>query len=147
MMTLIDAVAVGDIRRFQVPDIDRHPWLIKRFTAAYPHISERMLPGWLRNIVYQNEFLFLFQEHSVALAQAVRPDPFTPDITVRERFVWAQEPKYVDEAAAFYGKFKLWAKQQGAGRIMVEEQTDVPRALIQKHLGMLLESKTTFARM
>jgi len=140
-------VVFGEIRRFQVPDIDRHPWLIKRFVAAYPHITERMLPGWLRGIIYQNEFLFLYQDHSVALAQAVRPDPFTPDLIVRERFVWAEAPRYVEEAAQFYGRFKLWAKQQSAGRVVVEEQTDVPHEMIQQQLGILLETKLSYARL
>ena len=139
------------IRRFEVPDIHYHGgWLIKRFVAAYPHISERQLPGWLQATVYNNEFLFLFQENSCALAQMLRPDPFTPKTVIYERFVWARDPKnqdHVAEAARFYERFKVWAAQHEASHIVVGEVTDVPREMIGAIMGKLLERRELFARL
>ena len=141
-------IAYGDIRRFQVPDVERHGgWMAKRMAQAYPHLTERQVPGWLRGIVYMNEFLFLYQDHSVALAQAVRPDPFNAKIVVWERFVWAESPEYAPEAAEFYGRMKVWALQQDADTIVVGEQTDVPPEMIKAKLGKLLERKQLYARL
>jgi hypothetical protein len=144
-------VTYGEMRRFQVPDIDRHgAWMLKRFTTSYPHLGERMIPGWLRGIVYNNEFLFLYQDHSVALAQAACIDPFNSQLTVWERFVWVEDPTnpdHVSEAARFYGEFKKWALQKDAKTIVVEEQSDVPHEIIRQALGStLLERKQIYAR-
>jgi hypothetical protein len=141
-------IAYGDIRRFQVPDVERHGgWMARRMAQAYPHLTERQVPGWLRGIVYMNEFLFLYQDHSVCLAQAVRPDPFTPKIVIWERFVWAESQDYIGEAADFYARMKVWALQQDSDTIVVGEQTDVPLEMIKAKLGKLLERKQLYARL
>jgi hypothetical protein len=144
----IAPITTHEIRRFEVPDVDRHGiWMIERLKTAYPHLDQRQMVGWLRGLVYNNEFLFLFQEHSVGLAQAVRPDPFTPTVVIWERFVWAQSPEYVEEAAAFYERFAAWGKHKDASSIVVDEQTDVPNELIEKCLGELSERKQVYARL
>jgi hypothetical protein len=140
-------IAYGEIRRFQVPDVERHGgWMAKRMAQAYPHLTERQVPGWLRAVVYMNEFLFLYQDHSVCLAQAMRPDPFNPKIVVWERFVWAEEARYAEEAAEFYARIKMWAIQQDVDTIVVGEQTDVPLEMIKAKLGKLLERRQTYVR-
>jgi hypothetical protein len=144
-------VVTGTIRRFELPDIDRHgSWMMRRLIMAYPHLTERTAIGWLRNILYQNEFLFLYQDHSVALAQAVRPDALTPRTSIWEKFVWAQDPKNAEhqaEAALFYDHFLKWAGHQDAELIVVEEQSDVPHDLIKAALGKLLERRQIYARL
>jgi hypothetical protein len=147
-MALATETNLSSIRRFELPDLDRHGiWLIRRLIAAYPHLQERQVLGWLRGLVYNNEYLFLAQEHSVALAQAVRPDALTPRTVVIEKFVWAQAPEYVEEAARFYERLLVWAKQQDAEQIVVEEQTDVPHEMIRAKLGRLLERKQMYTRL
>jgi hypothetical protein len=140
--------AINTVRRFELPDLDRHGlWMIKRLLVAYPHLNERQLIGWLRALIYNNEFLFLFQEHSVALAQSMRPDSLAPRVIVYEKFVWAQSAEYEAEAALFYERFAVWAKQQDAEQIIVEEQTDVSHELIRAQLGRLLERKQVYCRL
>jgi hypothetical protein len=148
-ITLIDKTsAINTVRRFELPDLDRHGgWMIKRLLTAYPHLNERQLAGWLRALIYNNEFLFLYQEHSVALAQTIRPDTLTPRTMVYEKFVWAQSPDYISEAAFFYDRIKVWAQQQDAEQIIVEEQTDVPHEMIREHVGRILERKILYARL
>jgi|SRR5215475_9732825 len=147
MDAIVEKAPANTVRRFELPDLDRHGgWIIKRLLNAYPHLNERQLAGWLRGLIYSNEFLFLFQEHSVALAHAVRPDILTPRTMVFEKFVWAQSPEHVVEAAFFYERIKVWAKQQDAEQIIVEEQTDVPHEMIYKALGRVNERRIMYAR-
>lgn len=147
MDAILEKPTINTVRRFELPDLDRHGiWIVKRLLAAYPHLNERQLAGWLRGLIYSNEFLFLFQEHSVALAHAMRPDILTPRVMVYEKFVWAQTPEYVPEAALFYARIKTWAQQQDAEQIIVEEQTDVPHEMIREHLGRINERRIMFAR-
>ena len=140
----------ADIRRFQIPDLDRHGgWLIKRLLLAYPHLDQRSLIGWLRGLISLNECLFLYQEHSVALAQVERSHTLAPKPLVRERFVFCQDPAYEDEAAAFYPKIATWAKHQGCHILVIKELTDVPDAKIRRALatGKFQERTQTFVKM
>ena len=66
-------VVQPEMRRFVLPDLDTHGhWLIPRLMAAYPQLSQRYLIGWIRNLLYDNSFLFLFQDHGVALFHCCR---------------------------------------------------------------------------
>jgi hypothetical protein len=141
-------VVANTLRRFEVPDIDHHFWMISLFKKAYPHLEERAIPGWLRSVVYQNDYLALYQENSVGLAQAVRPDPFTPRLVVWERFVWVKDPKdaaHLAEASLFYERFKRWAKDQDAEALVVGTCSDVPVDMIKAKVGRLVERKQLYA--
>jgi len=137
------------MRRLEVADIEQHFWIVARLKAAYPHLDERTIPGWLRTVVYQNDLLALFQEHSVALAQTVRPDPFTPKLVVWERFVFAQDPKnqrHLAEASLFYERFSAWARTQDIQEMVVGVRSDVPGDMIRDRLGKLSQMTNYVAR-
>lgn len=138
-------------RRFQDPDIDRHGmWLVPRLLAAYPHMNQRELLGWLRGIIASNEFLFLYQDHAVALFQALRVSPLRPDVMINEWFCFVedkQNPEHLREAADFYSDAERWGRQQEAKTIVVETLTDVPHEQIKEKLGRLFEIKTWVAKL
>ena len=134
-------------RRFQLPDLDRHGgWLIERLVRAFPHRNERELVGWLRGIVYSNEYLFLYREHAVALAVMTRLHALEAAPHLREIFVLAQTGFEV-EAAAFYDDFARWATNQGVKVLVIEELTDVPHETIRERVGRVFEKTVKFARM
>jgi hypothetical protein len=103
--------------------------------------------SFLKGIIYSNEFLFLSQEHSAALAQLVRPYGLEPRKIVKEQFVFAQSEAYAAEAAEFYSEFLRWAKNQGADVIIVDEKSDVPQDLIRKKFDRLSERKEIFVKL
>lgn len=134
------------IRRFELPDLSRHGgWIMKRLQKTYPHMNDRALASWLQGILDRNEYLFLYQDHAVALAEVLRPSTLAPKPVVQERFVFAEEG-YAETAAEFYTEFKQWAKSQDIDVIIVEETTDVPHDLIKEKLGRVFERKQLFAR-
>lgn len=124
-------------RRFCRPDLDEHgAWVMKRFLESYPHVVERNAAGWLTGLIYNNECLFLYQPNAVALAQVDRAHTLAPMPLVRERFVFAREPRYIEEASFMYLEFDRWAKHLGADTLLVcEGLTDVPPEMISKRLG------------
>jgi hypothetical protein len=123
-------------RRFELPDLSQHGgWILNRLAKVYRHLNEQQMAGWLRGIVYSNEFLFLYMPHSVALCQVERGHTLIPAPVVREHFVWAMDPAnpaHVDEAAEFYTNIMRWARQQSAGTIIVENNSDVPHETVVK---------------
>lgn len=137
------------LRRFELPDLARHGgWLMDRLLKAYPHLTQRELQGWLRGLIYNNEFLFLYQDHSVACAQVVRPT-LSPKPVIQERFVFVEtrgSAPHIDEASYFYEHMLRWAKAQGADTITVGELTDVPVEKIRDRIGRVYERKQLFAR-
>jgi|ERR1700681_2630375 len=135
------------IRRFEVADLSKHGgWIMRRLQKAYPHQNDRSMAGWLREIIGSNEFLFLYQEHAVALAQTLRTSTLDAKPIIMERFVFAEEG-HVDAAAEFYGEFALWAKRQEVTTIVVEEMSDVPHEMIRERLGRLFTRQQVFARL
>lgn len=138
------------IRRFEIADLTTHgPWLLNRFAQRLPGIPEQHIAGYLRGLVGNNEHLFLFQDDGVALAQLVHSPGIKTAKVVQERFVWVRTKEDKDQleaAADFYDHIKAWAKRIGAERILVCEDTDVPKALIETRLGRLFDSKITHAR-
>lgn len=137
-------------RRLQRPDLDTHGrWLLDRFQKAYPHVSPSNAAGWLSALIFNNECMFLFQPNAVGLAQIERSHTLAPSPIVRERFVWAREPRYVEEASWMYVEFDKWAKRIGADTMLVcEGLTDVPPELISKRLGnrRIFETKQRFMK-
>lgn len=138
------------VRRFEIADLSTHgPWLMKRFGAKFPDMPEQAIGGYLRGTVYQNENLFLYQDHAVALAQIVFSPGIKPVRVVQERFVWVEDrsdKEQLENAADMYLHMKDWGKRQSAERIIACEDTDVPKALIEARLGRLLDTKISYAR-
>lgn len=142
-------------RRFERPDIDKHAaWFIPRILKTFPHQTERSVYTWLLNIMDSNEFMFLYQDKAVALAQVVAYS-LRPEAIVEEIFVWCEDPRDKDQLAAaahFYDHFYQWAKRKGVPTLIVEENSDVPHEMIRRQLGneeqqkRLFERKLIFAR-
>lgn len=137
------------IRRFEIPDLDRHGrWIMRRLLKTYTHLNEQQMQGWLRGLIYSPEYLFLYQPHAVAMAQLLRPNPLDPKSVVWERFVFAEEG-HVEEAASFYSEFQRWAKSQNptVEVIIVNEMTDVPQEMIKDRIGRLFSRQQWFVRL
>lgn len=143
-------VETSTIRRFQRPDIDRHgPWLLPRLAAAFPHLNERSLIGFLNGLLYSNDVIFLYQPTSVALAQLISAHTLEPKPVVWERFVWCKDPKdeqQQKDAANFYVELHRWAQALKCQQIVVEERTDVPHDLIKQKLGRIFSRQQQFVR-
>ena len=142
-------IEIPAIRRFDLADLSRHgAWLVPRLVTAL-ELPEQRLGAWLRGMIDSNEYLFLQQEHSVALAEMQRVNGLADKPVVRERFVLAQDPdnaEHVKEASAFYDEFKRWAKSMNAEIILVEELTNVPHDMIKDKLGRIFSRQQQFAR-
>lgn len=134
-------------RKFTLVDLDRHGrWILPRLLKVWPHLTERTLIGFLRGILFQNDYLFLYQDHGVALATYCRNHPLEPKPHVHEIFVLS-EPGFEEQAASFYLDFQRWAKSLNLDTIVVEEMTDVPHELVRETLGRVFERKVLFARL
>lgn len=138
------------IRRFDTADISKHgAWLVPRLIQAYPHMNERAALTFLQNIVWNNEYLLLYSETAVALAQTMAAHSLDAKPIVYERFVWVEnreDKQQVKDAAEFYVEFYRWAKSQSADVIIVEENTDVSHDLIKEKLGRVFTKQQQFAR-
>lgn len=140
----------SDVRRFDLPDLDRHAaWFMPRFLDQFKHLSERQAIGFLRSIIYSNEYLFLFQEKGVALAQVVGSHALDADPVIWERFVWAADPENAQQTEAasfFYDKFAEWAKRKSIQTLVIEQATDVPHDFIKARLGRVFSREEKFVK-
>jgi hypothetical protein len=138
------------VRRFELADLSKHgPWLLKRFAVSFPEVGERVVAGYLRGLIESAEYMFLYQDHAVALAQIVHYPGFKITRIVQERFVWCEDKTDKDQlecAADFYDHILQFAKRRDAERIIVCENTDVPKAMIEAKLGRLFDTKISYAR-
>jgi hypothetical protein len=127
---------IAPIRRFEMADLSKHGlWLMKRLLQAFPDMTEQSAGGYIRSILYSNDSYFLFQEHAVALAQFVSGYDMRAKPVVQERFVFVEnksDDSQIEAAADFYTEFYRWALLKGIEEIIVDENTDVPRALIEE---------------
>ena len=139
------------MRRFETADLSTHgPWLLKRFQAKFPSFGEREIAGYLSGLIYNNEHMFLYQDHAVALAQTTFSAGVRPEKIVQERFVWVQDrtnKAHLEAAADFYTEMKVWARRQDAQRILVCEDSDVPKALIVARIGRIFDTTICHVRM
>ena len=146
----IEAHELAFVRRFELADLSQHgPWLLKRFAQKLPEVHEQRVAGYLRGLLYDNEHMFLYQDNAVALAQLIHSPGIKTTKIVQERFVWVQDREdkaQLEMAADFYEHMKAWAKRQDAERIIVCEDTDVPKSLIEVRLGRLFDTKISHAR-
>src|SRR5271154_3641704 len=145
-LALIEEVhELATIRRFELPDLSQHgPWLLRRFAVKFPDYSEKEIAGYLSRLIYNNETLFLYQDNAVALAQFAYGPGVRPAKIVQESFVWAKDKNDRDQleyAADFYTHIKEWAKQQGVERLVVLEDSDVPKSMIEARLGRIFDTK------
>jgi len=151
--TLKESVITGTVRRFELPDLYQHGgWIKTRLLTKFPHLNEVSIIGWLKSALYDHSSLFLYQEHSVALAQTLKLHTLEPAPVVHERFVWCKDPKDPDhqaEAAVFYERFLAWAKHQSCSAMIIEEASDVPHELIIKKLGdkRIMNRQQAFVRL
>lgn len=124
------------VRRFELADISQHGgWLLPRLVKQYPHLTMQTANGFLHSILYSPEFHFCYGPHAAGLAQLERAHTLTARAIVREKFVWAQDPKnqeHLTEAAVFYDEFVAWAKRCNAEAMIVEEASDVPHEMIRE---------------
>jgi hypothetical protein len=138
------------VRRFEVADLSQHgPWLMKRFAMKFPDLTEQQIGGYLRGLTTANASMFLYQDHAVALAEVIYSSGIKRAMIVQERFVWVEDrtdKDQLDDAADFYGQMQTWAKSMGAERIIVCEDSDVPKTLIEARLGRLFDTKISYAR-
>ena len=142
----IEPIIRSTLRRFALPDLDTHgAWLLPRLEQSFPHVNQRFLLGWIRNLLYDNANLFLFQDHSVALFQLTNIFSLAPKPEIIERFVFCQEG-FQKEAGAFYAEAARWAKPQGIEKIWVEELTDCPHEIIKENVGRVFTRQQQFAR-
>lgn len=142
---------ISTLRRFEIPDLDRHrAWLIPRFKAAYPHLNDANLVGWLRGIIYSSEYFFRFQQNSVALFQAISINTLAPAPVIQEIFVFCEDKdnaQHHEQAAQFYVDAMTWAQHHGSQAMLIEEMSDVPHELIGKTLsGRLLTRQQIFVK-
>ena len=138
------------IRKFDTADLSTHgAWILPRLMAAFPHFDQRGAATFLQNVNYNNEYLFLYHDNGVALAQVMSAHSLDAKPIVHERFVWVQNPEDKDQvkhAAAFYTEFLKWAKMLSAEVIIVEENTDVPHELVKERLGRIFQRQQQYAR-
>lgn len=137
-------------RRFERPDIERHgQWLLPRVVETFRHLDERRAASFLINQLYANEFMFLYNDHAVGLAEIVPENIWQPQPVVWERFVFLQDKedtRHIEEGADFYTEFARWAQMKRATTIVVEQATDVPREDIKRKLGRIFSQETWIAK-
>jgi len=143
-------MAAPTIRKFDTADLSLHgKWIVPRMMQAYPHMNERGVASFLQTINYNNEYLLLFADTGVALAQVMSAHTLDAKPVVYERFVWVQDredKEQVKQAAAFYVEFSRWAKRLGVEVIIVEESSDVPHDMVKEKLGRIFTRQQQFAR-
>lgn len=148
-LKLVDPPMV--LRRFDTADLSKHgAWIVPRMMQAFPHLNERGVATFLQNIIYNNEYLLLYQDDGVALAQVMSAHTLDAKPIVYERFVWVEnreDKNQIKRAAEFYGEFRKWAKSLGAEVVIVEENTDVPHDMIKEKLGRIFTRQQQFARL
>lgn len=138
-------------RRFFIPDLDRHPWLVDRLVKLYG-INERQAISWLRSLTESSEFLFLYSDNAVGLAEVTRQHTLASSPVLTVRFVWCRDAEAKEqqtEAVLFFDEFAKWAKNKNIGTIVLEDDVlDVPREMIRetKSLGRLFKREQWFAK-
>ena len=135
------------VRRFETADLQTHgPWILERLKKANPDLDERRIAGWVAGLQFSNDHMFLYQDAAVALFQIVSAPGIRNYKIVQEMFVWARDKDGIEDAADFYVHAQVWAQRQSAERLIVAENSDVPKAKIEERLGRLFDTKVTHAR-
>ena len=115
---------IPEIRRFGNADLSRHgKWLLPRLLKAYPHLNERGAASFLQQLSLSNEYLFLYQDNAVALAQVLSTHTLSGKPLVQEHFVWLENPEDKQQqldGAWFYPEFRRWGKSCGCDVMVIE---------------------------
>lgn len=139
------------IRKFDTADLSVHgQWIVPRMMQAFPHFNERAVASFLQTINYNNEYLMLFADTGVALAQVLSAHTLDAKPIIYERFVWVQDRENKDQikhATEFYTEFYRWGKRLGVEVMIVEENSDVPHELVKEKLGRIFTRQQQFARL
>ena len=149
-LKLVEEMLAPAIRRFNSADLSTHgKWILPRMLQAFKHMNERGAASFLQNIDYNNQYLMLYHEHGVALAQVMTAHSLDAKPVIYERFVWVENKDDKDQlkhAANFYTEFLRWAKAQSVEVIIVEENSDVPHDMIKEKLGRIFARNQQFVR-
>lgn len=139
------------VRRFMPADLTTHgPWIMKRLVQKFPEADEHWLAGWLRGNIYDNGHLFLYQPNAVLLAQVAHLPSIKPIRVVQEQFCWVADKNDKDQllaAADFYEDMALWARGLTINQMFVCEDTDVPKAEIEKRVGRIFNTTICHVRL
>ena len=139
------------IRKFDTADLSVHgKWIVPRMMQAFPHFNERAVASFLQTINYNNEYLMLFADTGVALAQILSAHTLDAKPIIYERFVWVEDrenKEQVKQAAEFYIEFLRWGKRLGVEVMIVEENSDVPHEMVKEKLGRIFTRQQQFARL
>ena len=150
-LKLVEEMLAPAIRRFNSADLSTHgKWILPRMLQAFKHMNERGAASFLQNIDYNNQYLMLYHEHGVALAQVMSAHALDASPIIYERFVWVEnkdDKEQVKAAAEFYVEFHRWAKNQNIEVIIVEENTDIPHEMIKEKLGRIFTRQQQFAKL
>jgi len=126
-------VSKSEIRRFDIADMELFGnWLYGRLRERYPHLTTKMFPAWVRQWIISNEMLFICNDNAVALAEICR-DAMQVSPWVREVFVCAKEG-FDEDGIALYPAIIDWARNLGAIRVFVGEDTDITLDVIEKSI-------------
>jgi len=124
-------------RRFSMADLTKYGnHLIEKLKDSFPHVHEKMLAGWLNGLNQSNQNLFIINDYAVALCR-VYQEELCPDSVVKEIFVYALPDASLEDASTIYVDIQNWAKRLGAGYMILETHTDIPRAMIEKICGKI----------
>jgi hypothetical protein len=145
-------IDIAPLRRFELADFHRHTWLSARIAKAYPEMTERYVLGWLRGLIYNQEYCFQYQEHAVGLCNLVRSYGLQARPMIVEKFVFAEDPAnsaHQEAAAQMYVEFAAWGKFMDCDRmLLVGQLSDVPKDMIKDRLGKaLVEVKSYHVRL
>ena len=138
------------IRRFEPADL-AHSWISKRLVAAFPQFANEVVAqGWLRSLIFANEYHFLYANHAVGLFQVISGNILRPRPMVIEHFVWVEsksDPQQLADGAQFYVSAHVWATHLNAEVMIVEEMSDIPHDMIKDKIGRIFIRQQQFARL
>lgn len=141
---------VPTVRRFSPADLNSSAgWIMQRLQLRYLNKSEGTLANWLRMMTNRNDCLFIRTDHAIALAEVVYLDFMNEHPVVWERFVICEDRQninHIDEAVTFYEEFKRWAKSMSVEKVIVFQNSDVPRERIKEVFRRLSTEEISFAR-
>lgn len=138
-------------RRMELGDINEHGlWLFPRLQKAFPSLDQRVIPGWLTSMLYENTSLLLYQRNAVTCAHLIRPSVLEPVPVVREVFFYVRDPDDADQmsdAMACYDEIERYTKLHDASTYIVSSRSDVKPEMLRKRFDRVFESKQYFVRM
>ena len=116
--------AFGTVTRFKEADLVELWWLRPVLERLFPRVSPNQWFSKLRSFMNQNNYLFIRNEHAVALAHLAH-DEFGTDPYVMPIFV-VNDEGYRNEALKLWRAMARWGKLAGASEVRdMTRHTDV----------------------